>query len=114
MKTRKSFVTNSSSSSFIIAIKQDVLFDEIHSVLKKEIDKILIDLSYFTDDMEYDDIEECISNVTVQLIKQSKQLYLGDWQAGCGYCSNEGDLEDAIVYSLNEIDTDIVKFNTWM
>ena len=102
MKVRQGFVTNSSSSSFVVAIKQQgCTKDDILDILMEEKDNLNLDCI----DIESD------GAARVLLKRVAKQLFdmadtpIGDVMVGCGGCSNEDGDEGFVLYNLGSINT---------
>lgn len=111
MKFRQGFVTNSSSSSYIVAIKKNVdKMRLIYCILSNK------SLNYVLENL-YDDLPENVKDVMYngrikeakellaeylinRFLKKSSDMELGDWKIYRDKCSNETD--DVLEYFLYE------------
>lgn len=98
MKVRKDFVTNSSSSSFIIAIHKDCTTQEV----RDNVSKCKEDARYLLDmfDMEHDDaaVESFIEEIVGELMWHYNEMELGDWKVSAEEYSNEDSEVGAFIY----------------
>lgn len=133
MKIRNGFVSNSSSSSFVIAVSNDCKAEDIKNVLLKE-NKALE--SFIKDDFEYvsenydefeglegEELKVAIAETVADEILNSFISYgnghdyfmkLGNWKVTAEEYSNEGSgLTDLFVYqNLGEVDTEKFKIKS--
>jgi len=138
MKIRTGFVSNSSSSSFVIAIKEGTKQKEIKKVL---LDKYKNDIADFCkDDLEYcysykslqeerieqgilplkgkelyEDIANIIAEELVSLISgdYASVIGIGGWSVSASECGNEGEnVLGLFLYNHANIDSEIVKTKT--
>lgn len=112
MKIRNGFVSNSSSSSFIIAVKSDISENEKKSLFKKYIEE-----HYKKASQEWRDEQKLSSeDKVVHDIFEGKcgDLELDDWYVHWGECGSEdSDFLSWLLYSLPEIDTPKFKFKSY-
>lgn len=102
MKIRQSFVTNSSSSSFIIATKKDITEEEIKESCNKEYFKQFI----YDYDLQDEDIDNNFNQACHELylaVSNYSNLHLDDWivyQTGEIYSEglNEYSFDNALIY----------------
>jgi hypothetical protein len=102
MKIRSSFVTNSSSSSFIVAIKnQGITKKDIFNILWEKKDNLNLDCLEINDDTA---AKKLLNNVAKMLWDTADTL-IGDVNIGGGNCSNEDGEGGYVLYYLGDIKT---------
>lgn len=104
MKYRQGFVTNSSSSSFVVAKKKTSSINDIMDILNKQrtqVQKFVedIDLRYITvpqvlrDAIDSGDIKQAtnlmIAYMATQICQLNIDMTIDDWNIACFECSNE-------------------------
>lgn len=98
MKVRHDYVTNSSSSSFIIAIHKDCTTQEVRdnvSKCREEIESLLEMFGLKHDDLA---IEEFIDETVNELMYHYNAMELGDWQVSAEEYSSEDSDVGAFIY----------------
>ena len=116
MKIRKGFVTNSSSSSFVIAKKGNVDKTRLYYELLDEsiLNEIVEEPEYFDflpypkeilDLIKRNNLDEAkkelIKAIVDKMIQSSPDLKLDDWDINMGECNNETDcILDFFIYGL--------------
>jgi hypothetical protein len=113
MKIRQGFVTNSSSSSYIIAIRHDATVKDVEDMLKKNLKCVKEAISYNDTGDGNNDVNQIIKMIAKRLFDTATMDLEGEWVVGGEEVSSEdGDLECGILYSLYDIKgTDKVKFS---
>lgn len=102
MKIRQGFVTNSSSSSFVVAIRQqECTKDDILAILLEEKDNLNLDCIDITSD---DKARVLLKRVAKQLFDMANTP-IGNVMIGGGRCSNEDGEEGFVLYNLSSINT---------
>ena len=119
-KVRQSFVTNSSSSSFIIARKNDVtesdvanlIIDKLSDYIKKELKSLdFYDLKYLDDELkvlilqkDYDKAVKLIANeLCDRLLDAYSEMELGDWKVHVEEFGNEDGFYNNLIYSYGNV-----------
>lgn len=110
MKIRTDYVTNSSSSSFIIAMHKDCTIDEVKEMLHRHES----DIKNLMDDLDISPIEYdySIQEMAEDLISTRWGcMDLGDWKVASKYGSNEdGELLGCALYDFGyDMDTEHLK-----
>ena len=134
MKIRTGFVSNSSSSSFVIAVKKGTTKKDVVSILKKEysttIRDFMSDISYYYDlkkaieeenqvreknmtkEETYEFIIDFLADGLDWFIKDDGKygLEIGEWNIFADeFGTEDGDALGVFLYSFTSIDTDILK-----
>lgn len=119
-KIRQSFVTNSSSSSFIIARKNDVtesdvanlIIDKLSDYIKKELKSLdFYDLRYLDDELKvliiqknYDKAVKLIADkLCDRLLDAYSEMDIGDWKVHAEEFGNKDGFYDNLIYSYGNI-----------
>ena len=98
MKIRHDFVTNSSSSSFILAVKNDISYEDFNSFIE-ELREGLAKHIDGCDWWESNSVDNAVDDA-VRLITRCQKygLNLDGWMAVSGECGNEDSLFGAYIY----------------
>lgn len=119
-KVRLGFVTNSSSSSFVIARKSDVkesdvvnlIIEKLSSYIKEELKSLdFYDLEYLDDELkvliiqkDYDKAVKLITNeLCDRLLDTYSEMDLGDWKVHSEEFGNEDSFYDNLIYSYGNV-----------
>ena len=119
-KVRQSFVTNSSSSSFIIAKRNNIresdvvnlIIDKISDYIERELKNIDdYDFKYLDDELkvliiqkDYDKAVKLIANeICDRLLDTYSEIDLGDWKVHSEEFGNENGFYDNLIYSYGNV-----------
>lgn len=120
MKIRLSYVTNSSSSSFIIARKNNIkesdvvnlIIDKLSDYIERELKNIDdYDLKYLDDELkvfiiqkDYNKAVKLVANeLCDRLLDAYSEMELGDWKVHSEEFGNEDEFYDNLIYSYGNI-----------
>jgi hypothetical protein len=92
------YVTNSSSSSFIIAIHKDCTADEVRNNVRscKEDARHLLDM--FNSDHDDASVEKFIDEIVDELMHHYNPMELGDWKVSAEEYGNEDSDVGCFIY----------------
>ena len=119
-KIRCGFVTNSSSSSFVIARKSDIkesdvvnlIIDKLSDYIKKELKSLdFYDLRYLDDELKvliiqknYDKAVELVADkLCDRLLDSYSEMDLSDWKVHAEEFGNENGFYDNLIYSYGNV-----------
>lgn len=119
-KVRQSFVTNSSSSSFIIAKRNNIresdvvnlIIDKLSDYIERELKNIDdYDFKYLDDELkvliiqkDYDKAVKLIANeICDRLLDTYSEIDLGDWKVHSEEFGNENGFYDNLIYSYGNV-----------
>ena len=129
MKTRTGFVSNSSSSSFVLAIRDDCTLEDIKNEILKDVDNIKVfadeGLEYAEEASEFEELKgkklyTAIADKVSQDIlneftgKYATFLHLDKWKVTAREYGNESEMLTSIfIYNhCGEIDTEKIKLKS--
>ena len=120
MKIRLCYVTNSSSSSFVIARKSDIkesdvvnlIIDKLSDYIERELKNIDdYDLKYLDDELkvfiiqkDYNKAVKLVANeLCDRLLDAYSEMELGDWEVHAEEFGNEDDFYSRLIYDYGDM-----------
>jgi hypothetical protein len=106
MKIRIGFVSNSSSSSYLIAVKKDISLEQKNKIVENYILPLYEKL--IKEEKEVTVSKEDL----IEFFFQRGDVSLDNWELSFGVSSNDNDFISYFLYSFLNIDTDVFKFKS--
>lgn len=100
MKVRVDFVTNSSSSSFVIAKTKDCKFEEVRNLVASLRKNIIQCMDEYREDTSDENIDHFIDTVAQDIFYIPEDgMMLGDWEACAVEYGDEDDINGYFLYN---------------
>ena len=116
MKIRNGFVSNSSTSSFILAIREDISDNEKTEIFEKYIKNLYEEIKNRDVDEEIGDENITVKELMQRIFKMNithGMIKLDSWFVRGGEVTNEGNFEDTILYNMPNVNLPKFKFSTY-